>query len=94
MEWLEYHKKKWELQRGQRKERGKMLSQASRGGDLMLTGMPSTSSAAPGSLSGMLRQRNRGIVELPWQLIQVRIVQCTLGYCTAVSLLLATATKA
>ena len=75
MKWLEYHKKKWELQRGQRKD---MLSQtnrgASSGGDLLLSGMPSTSSA-PGSLSGLLRQRNRGLVELPWQLIQVRILQ-------------------
>ena len=73
MSWLEYHKKKWQLQRGQRKERKQLLAHANRNAGSEAFDISSASSTSVG-LSGFLRQRSRALVELPWQLIQVPVV--------------------
>lgn len=68
MQWLKFHKEKWRLQRAQRRERRRLLSQGMAGVGL--------SDAAPSQLStinmaGFIRRRNRALAELPWQIIQV-----------------------
>ncbi|CAN7982572.1 unnamed protein product [Ixodes hexagonus] len=73
--WLQFHKKKWELQRKQRQARGKRLNRES---------APSTSgakaSASSGAiiraggtatLGGFLRKAQRTLLDSPWQIIQL-----------------------
>lgn len=67
--WLRYHKKKWELQLRQRKERKKrrrMLDGEAQpvGGGVIRDG-PIT------SLGSFLRRTARSILDMPWQIVQV-----------------------
>lgn len=67
--WLRYHKKKWELQIRQRKERRKRrrlmdgLSQPTGGG--VIRDGPTT------GLGSFLRRTARSILDMPWQVVQV-----------------------
>ncbi|XP_013927631.1 PREDICTED: DNA polymerase epsilon catalytic subunit A-like [Thamnophis sirtalis] len=67
--WLRYHKKKWELQARQRQERRKKRrlanGEAAPGGGVIRAG-PSK------GLSNFLRKTARSILDMPWQVIQVR----------------------
>lgn len=70
--WLRYHKKKWELQLKQRKERKKrrrMLDGEAQpvGGGVIRDG-PVT------GLGSFLRRTARSILDMPWQIVQVRQV--------------------
>lgn len=67
--WLRYHKKKWELQLKQRKERRKRRRLVDGevqpvGGGLIRAG-PTT------GLGGFLRRTARSILDMPWQIVQV-----------------------
>lgn len=67
--WLRYHKKKWELQLRQRKERKKrrrMLDGEGQpvGGGVIRDG-PVT------GLGSFLRRTARSILDMPWQIVQV-----------------------
>lgn len=67
--WLRYHKKKWELQLRQRKERKKrrrMLDGEAQsvGGGVIRDG-PIT------GLGSFLRRTARSILDMPWQIVQV-----------------------
>lgn len=67
--WLRYHKKKWELQLRQRKERKKrrrMLDGEAQpvGGGVIRDG-PVT------GLGSFLRRTARSILDMPWQIVQV-----------------------
>lgn len=67
--WLRYHKKKWELQLKQRKERKKrrrMLDGEAQavGGGVIRDG-PIT------GLGSFLRRTARSILDMPWQIVQV-----------------------
>ncbi len=66
MVWLKYHKKKWDIQKMQRKERQKDAPQFGRG-------LPPSNVSTRGNISGFLRQRNMDLIELPWQIIQVHM---------------------
>lgn len=72
--WLTYHKRKWKLQKIRRQEKRQLLAQQERGGGPM-TFDPSQPRGGGMSrnLTGFLRQQNRALVELPWQLIQVGV---------------------
>ncbi|XP_052412304.1 DNA polymerase epsilon catalytic subunit A [Carassius gibelio] len=67
--WLRYHKKKWELQLRQRKERRKRRrlvdgeSQPTGGG--VIRGGPTT------GLGSFLRRTARSILDMPWQIVQI-----------------------
>lgn len=67
--WLRYHKKKWELQLRQRKERKKkrrMLDgEAQPVGGGVIRGGPVT------GLGSFLRRTARSILDMPWQIVQV-----------------------
>lgn len=69
--WLRYHKKKWELQLRQRKEkkkRRKLLDgQVQPVGGGVIRGGPST------SLGSFLRRTARSILDMPWQIVQVTL---------------------
>jgi len=70
--WLRYHKKKWELQLKQRKERRKRRRLVDGevqpvGGGLIRAG-PTT------GLGGFLRRTARSILDMPWQIVQVGIM--------------------
>ena len=73
--WLKYHKEKWKLQLARRRERRLMAGQDSvhGGGSVHLH-----SSLMSGNLTGFLRQQNRTLVDLPWQIIQVICKQMSL----------------
>ena len=67
--WLRYHKKKWELQLKQRKEKKKkrrLLDGEAQpvGGGLIRDG-PTT------GLGSFLRKTARSILDMPWQIVQV-----------------------
>ncbi|KAK5871426.1 hypothetical protein PBY51_004310 [Eleginops maclovinus] len=68
--WLRYHKKKWELQLRQRKERKKKRrlldgeAQTVRGGVIRDQG-PTT------GLGSFLRRTARSILDMPWQIVQI-----------------------
>lgn len=67
--WLRYHKKKWELQLRQRKERSKRRrlvdGEAQPAGGGVIRGGPTT------ALGNFLRKTARSILDMPWQIIQV-----------------------
>ena len=65
--WVEYHKKKWKLQADERKERRKR--QRIDFGDTP-TNRPMTNSSK--GLGGFLRRTARSIMDMPWQIVQVR----------------------
>lgn len=73
MVWLEYHKEKWKMQKRMREERKRLLTQqngvggALSGDFLSLRGV----GGATGDLTGFLRQQNRALIDLPWEIIQV-----------------------
>lgn len=68
--WLRYHKKKWELQLRQRKERKKrrrlLDGQAQTVGGGVIRDGPTT------GLGSFLRRTARSILDMPWQIVQVR----------------------
>ena len=68
MKWLKFHKEKWRLQRAQRRERRKLLSQGVAG---TAFSDPAPSQMSATNMAGFIRQRNRALAELPWQIIQV-----------------------
>lgn len=67
--WLRYHKKKWELQLRQRKERRKkrklLDGEAQSVGRGVIRGGPTT------GLGNFLRRTARSILDMPWQIVQV-----------------------
>uniref|UniRef100_A0A8B9JNV3 DNA polymerase epsilon catalytic subunit n=1 Tax=Astyanax mexicanus TaxID=7994 RepID=A0A8B9JNV3_ASTMX len=67
--WLRYHKKKWELQIRQRKERRKkrrlMDGEAQPTGGGVIRGGPTT------GLGSFLRRTARSILDMPWQIVQI-----------------------
>ena len=68
MTWLSYHKRKWKLQMVRRQEKKQLLRQQERG---VATngGFPETTPSH--DLAGFLRQQNRALIDLHWQIIQV-----------------------
>uniref|UniRef100_A0A3P8WLR8 DNA polymerase epsilon catalytic subunit n=1 Tax=Cynoglossus semilaevis TaxID=244447 RepID=A0A3P8WLR8_CYNSE len=67
--WLRYHKKKWELQLRQRKERRKkrklLDGEAQSVGRGVIRGGPTT------GLGNFLRRTARSILDMPWQIVQI-----------------------
>ncbi|TDH12869.1 hypothetical protein EPR50_G00050310 [Perca flavescens] len=67
--WLRYHKKKWELQLRQRKERKKkrrlLDGEAQPVGGGVIRGGPTT------GLGSFLRRTARSILDMPWQIVQI-----------------------
>uniref|UniRef100_A0A669ECA5 DNA polymerase epsilon catalytic subunit n=1 Tax=Oreochromis niloticus TaxID=8128 RepID=A0A669ECA5_ORENI len=67
--WLRYHKKKWELQLKQRKERKKrrrlLDGEAQPVGGGVIRGGPIT------GLGSFLRRTARSILDMPWQIVQI-----------------------
>ncbi|KAI4894825.1 hypothetical protein NFI96_029846 [Prochilodus magdalenae] len=67
--WLRYHKKKWELQIRQRKERRKRRrlidGEAQPTGGGVIRGGPTT------GLGNFLRRTARSILDMPWQIVQI-----------------------
>lgn len=66
--WLRYHKKKWELQLKQRKERKKrrrLLDGEAQPVGGVIRGGPIT------GLGSFLRRTARSILDMPWQIVQV-----------------------
>ncbi|XP_066545416.1 DNA polymerase epsilon catalytic subunit A [Amia ocellicauda] len=67
--WLRYHKKKWELQARQRKERSKKRrlgdGEAQPAGGGVIRGGPTT------GLGSFLRRTARSILDMPWQIVQI-----------------------
>ncbi|KAL6465246.1 hypothetical protein MHYP_G00253790 [Metynnis hypsauchen] len=67
--WLRYHKKKWELQIRQRKERRKKRrlidGEAQPTGGGVIRGGPTT------GLGNFLRRTARSILDMPWQIVQI-----------------------
>lgn len=67
--WLRYHKKKWELQLKQRKERRKrrklLDGEAQPVGGGVIRDGPTT------GLGSFLRRTARSILDMPWQIVQV-----------------------
>lgn len=73
--WITFQKKKWEFQRLQRESRSKRL----RTGDCPTMGTSVGSGAGrvvrsgpTSTLGGFLRKAQRTLLDVPWQLIQVR----------------------
>lgn len=72
--WLRYHKKKWELQLKQRKERRKrrkLLDGEAQhvGGGVIRDGLVT-------GLGSFLRRTARSILDMPWQIVQVGQSSC------------------
>lgn len=66
--WLRYHKKKWELQLRQRKERRKrrrVIDGESQPTGGVIRGGPTT------GLGSFLRRTARSILDMPWQIVQI-----------------------
>ena len=68
--WLNYHKRKWELQAKERQDRKRRRIDF---GDAP-TGSSFTGSSR--GIGGFLRRTARSIMDMPWQIVQV---QCTLN---------------
>ena len=66
--WLTFHKEKWKLQKKRRDERKRLLALEDGEG----SAGDHTHSMGGGGLSGMLRQQSRALIELGWQIVQVR----------------------
>ena len=67
--WLRYHKKKWELQLRQRKERRKRRRLGD--GEAQPVGGGVIRDAPTTGLGGFLRRTARSILDMPWQIVQV-----------------------
>ncbi|CAN8013629.1 unnamed protein product [Ixodes persulcatus] len=74
--WLEFHKKKWELQRKQRQARGKRLNRGE--GAASTSGAKASASSGAiiraggtATLGGFLRKAQRNLLDSPWQIIQL-----------------------
>uniref|UniRef100_A0A672QN47 DNA polymerase epsilon catalytic subunit n=1 Tax=Sinocyclocheilus grahami TaxID=75366 RepID=A0A672QN47_SINGR len=66
--WLRYHKKKWELQLRQRKERRKrrrLIGESQPTGGGVIRGGPTT------GLGSFLRRTACSILDMPWQIVQI-----------------------
>lgn len=61
--WLEYHKRKWELQAKDKQNRKRRRIDF---GDVPM------SASRSNSLGGFLRRTARSIMDMPWQIVQVR----------------------
>ncbi|XP_066509888.1 DNA polymerase epsilon catalytic subunit A-like [Hoplias malabaricus] len=67
--WLRYHKKKWELQIRQRKERRKRRRLID--GEALPTGGGVIRDGPTTGLGNFLRRTARSILDMPWQIIQI-----------------------
>ncbi|CAL8327108.1 unnamed protein product, partial [Arctogadus glacialis] len=67
--WLRYHKKKWELQLRQRKERRKRRRLGD--GDAQPVGGGVIRDGPTTGLGGFLRRTARSILDMPWQIVQI-----------------------
>ncbi|TRY87471.1 hypothetical protein DNTS_035299 [Danionella cerebrum] len=67
--WLRYHKKKWELQLRQRKERRKRRRLID--GESQPTGGGVVRDGSTSGLGSFLRKTARGILDMPWQIVQL-----------------------
>ncbi len=69
-EWLQYHKKKWAIQRKQRSERNKRrrMNIASSDED---TSRRAVRSGPTSGLGGFLRRTALTMLDMPWQIVQV-----------------------
>lgn len=67
--WLRYHKKKWELQLKQRKERRKRRKLLD--GDAQPVGGGVIRDGPITGLGSFLRRTARSILDMPWQIVQV-----------------------
>lgn len=75
--WLSYHKEKWKLQKKRRDEKKRFLAlDEGEGGDADHIQSGGRGVALGSGLSGMLRQQNRALIELGWEIIQVRTYVC------------------
>ena len=68
MAWVSYHKRKWKLQMVRRQEKKQLLRQQERGVAIKGGALDVTSSH---DLAGFLRQQNRALIDLHWQIVQV-----------------------
>ena len=68
--WLRYHKKKWELQLRQRKERKKRRRLLDGGAQPVGGGVIRDQGPTSG-LGSFLRKTARSILDMPWQIVQV-----------------------
>ncbi|XP_041095859.1 DNA polymerase epsilon catalytic subunit A [Polyodon spathula] len=67
--WLRYHKKKWELQARQRRERSKKRRLAD--GEVQPTGGGAIRGGPTTGLGSFLRRTARSMLDLPWQIVQI-----------------------
>ncbi|RXM93467.1 DNA polymerase epsilon catalytic subunit A, partial [Acipenser ruthenus] len=67
--WLRYHKKKWELQARQRRERTKKRRLAD--GEVQPAGGGAIRGGPTTGLGGFLRRTARSMLDLPWQIVQI-----------------------
>lgn len=74
MSWLKYHKEKWKLQKKVRDERNRLGARQNGVGGALGDYAPPRG-GAKGGLTGFLWQQNRALVDLPWQIIQVRTIE-------------------
>lgn len=86
--WLRYHQKKWELQARQRRERRKRR-RLEDGGEAAAGG--GARQALSKGLGSYLRQAARSILDLPWQIVQVRGTGPAMGAASGLSLAFYTA---
>nr|XP_033811806.1 DNA polymerase epsilon catalytic subunit A [Geotrypetes seraphini] len=67
--WLRYHKKKWELQAKQRRERRKRRRLLD--GEALPSGGGVIRDGPSAGLGGFLRKTARSILDMPWQIVQI-----------------------
>ncbi|MGH0168304.1 UNVERIFIED_CONTAM: hypothetical protein FKN15_054042 [Acipenser sinensis] len=67
--WLRYHKKKWELQARQRRERTKKRRLAD--GEVQPAGGGAIRGGLTTGLGSFLRRTARSMLDLPWQIVQI-----------------------
>lgn len=72
--WLRYHKKKWELQLKQRKERRKRRKLLD--GEAQPVGGGVIREGPVTGLGSFLRRTARSILDMPWQIVQVGESSC------------------
>lgn len=73
--WLRYHKKKWELQLKQRKERRKRRKLLD--GDAQPVGGGVIRDGPITGLGSFLRRTARSVLDMPWQIVQVGPSSCS-----------------
>ena len=78
MAWLKYHKEKWKIQKRERDMQKKMLAQQDGLGGDYYSSRGGGGGAVGGALTGFLRQQNRALVDLHWQIIQARLLHWNL----------------